>query len=177
MRRLGRSNGVSCRRPTWSPTYRYGALPCRFSQPTSGQPGPHNQVFSPGPGSSDWTSNSGSRHRPRSTMDEPASSKTDPERDQGLVPAEPGGQTGTLGPCRLRCDRSRSIGSSQRIRYPMITRQPPSGGASSTNYLIRLPNHPDHRPPPGAPAPGATRHRQQPYGAPKTPPSTIGPSR
>jgi hypothetical protein len=42
---------------------------------------------------------------------------------------------------------------------------------------IRLPNHPDHRPPPGAPAPGATRHRQQPYRAPKTPPSTIGPSR
>jgi AAA domain len=42
---------------------------------------------------------------------------------------------------------------------------------------IRLPNHPDHRPPPGAPAPGATRHRQQPYRALKTPPSTIGPSR
>ncbi|MFL6046034.1 MAG: MobF family relaxase [Propionibacteriaceae bacterium] len=42
---------------------------------------------------------------------------------------------------------------------------------------IRLPNHPDHRPPPGAPAPGATRPRQQPYRAPKTPPSTIGPSR
>ena len=42
---------------------------------------------------------------------------------------------------------------------------------------IRLPNHPDHRPPPGAPAPGATRPRHQPYRAPKTPPSTIGPSR
>src|SRR5215217_8875429 len=42
---------------------------------------------------------------------------------------------------------------------------------------IRLTNHPDHRPPPGAPAPGATRPRQPPYRAPKTPPSTIGPSR
>jgi hypothetical protein len=42
---------------------------------------------------------------------------------------------------------------------------------------IRLPNHTDHRPPPGAPAPGATRPRQQPYRAPKAPPSTIGPSR
>jgi hypothetical protein len=28
MRRLGRSNGVSCRRLTWSPSYRLGALPC-----------------------------------------------------------------------------------------------------------------------------------------------------
>jgi len=58
MRRLGRSNGVSCRRLTWSPSYRFGALPCRFSQPTSGQPDPYNQAFSPGPGSTDWTSNS-----------------------------------------------------------------------------------------------------------------------
>jgi len=77
-------------------------------------------------------------------------------------------------------DRTRSVWFNRqppKHRYPTTTRQPPSGGASSTSslYGCQTTQIIDHR---LARRPrGATRHRQQPYRAPKTPPSTIGPSR
>lgn len=41
----------------------------------------------------------------------------------------------------------------------------------------RLPDRPDHQPPPEMPPPSATRLRQQPHRAPQTPGSTRGPGR
>ena len=119
MRRLGRSNGVSCRRLTWSPSYRFGALPCRFSQPTSGQPDPYNQAFSPGP----WHRLDKQLAAADIAQDQQwrPPRETDPERDQDSFLPSLVDRLERLD--RAGFDATVSFDQPLRVRYPMITRQ------------------------------------------------------